>query len=185
MIFDCYWKDEWQLEPAVVMRCLCTEFYRVSDLNRPYDDIQPEKKVKALVEYVCIWTPSIMHALYWSISKYYHVVNEAKTVQRVCGNCDFNETLCRWFLVWKQPVGVNWHQADELFKGKPPVQHIFFLKKIKLWYFKFWVFNHTPSSELKQNKTKQDKLLILKKENLPLEPVHLPLCMWTRRFTRN
>lgn len=54
-------------------------------------------KITALVEYV-FWTPSIMHALYWSMSKYYHVVNEAKTVQRVCGNCDFDKTLCWWFL---------------------------------------------------------------------------------------
>lgn len=30
IIFDCYWKDEWKLEPAVVKRCLCTEFYRLS-----------------------------------------------------------------------------------------------------------------------------------------------------------
>lgn len=47
------------------------------------DDIRSE--ITVLMEHV-FSTPSIMHALYWSMLKYYHVVNEAKTVQRVCGN---------------------------------------------------------------------------------------------------
>lgn len=45
IVFDCSWKDEWKLEPAVVMRCLCTESKDwVFDLNRPYDDIRSENQ---------------------------------------------------------------------------------------------------------------------------------------------
>lgn len=36
------------------------------------------------------------------MSKYHHVVNEAKTVQRVCGNCDYEKTWCWVIPVWKQ-----------------------------------------------------------------------------------
>lgn len=53
------------------------------------------------------WTPVIMHALYWSLSKYYVVETEAKTVQRVCGKCDFDETLCWWLMFERKQRKLN------------------------------------------------------------------------------
>lgn len=55
-----------------------------------------EKKKKAPVEYV-FYLNTVDHAC--TLLEYFkvlsHVVNRAKSIQPVCGNCDFNETLCR------------------------------------------------------------------------------------------
>ena len=129
LIFLFYWKDEWKLEPAVVTLRPCTDFTDWGfDLNRPYDDFffpflfSFRSEIAGPDGVVFFSAPSIMHALYRSMSKYYHVVkNEAKTVQRVCGNCDFDETFVLVIPVRKKP-GAKFHWVDSSLKGKLPPQ---------------------------------------------------------------